>query len=66
MHHLLTIDYIKRNNIKDKLVASGRSYLDNIKVNGKEDKDASRRIEVKFRLKNEDAMYEIERILDAN
>jgi chemotaxis protein MotB len=66
MHHLLTIDYIKRNNIQSKLVASGRSYLDAIKINGIEDKDASRRIEVKFRLKNEDAMYEIERILDAN
>ncbi len=66
MHHLLTLDYIKKNNIKSKLVASGRSYLDAIKINGKEDKDASRRIEVKFRLKNEDAMYEIERILDAN
>ncbi|HIP50681.1 MAG TPA: hypothetical protein EYG94_01220 [Campylobacterales bacterium] len=66
MNHLLTIDYIKKNNIQSKLVAAGRSYLDAIKVNGKEDKDASRRIEVKFRLKNEDAMYEIERILDAD
>jgi len=66
MHYLLTLDYIKKHNIKEKLVASGRSYLDTIKVNGKEDKDASRRIEVKFRLKNEDAMYEIERILDAD
>jgi len=66
MNYLLTLDYIKEHNIKDKLVASGRSYLDAIKINGVEDKDASRRIEVKFRLKNEDAMYEIERILDAN
>lgn len=66
MHYILTLDYIKRHNIKEKLVASGRSYLDSIKVNGIEDKDASRRIEVKFRLKNEDAMYEIERILDAD
>ena len=66
MNYLLTLDYIKEHNIKDKLVASGRSYLDAIKVNGVEDKDASRRIEVKFRLKNEDAMYEIERILDAD
>jgi chemotaxis protein MotB len=66
MNYLLTLDYIKRHNIKEKLVASGRSYLDAIKVNGVEDKDASRRIEVKFRLKNEDAMYEIERILDAD
>lgn len=66
MNHLLTMDYIKRNNIQSKLVASGRSYLDTIQVNGREDKDASRRIEVKFRLKNEDAMFEIERILDAD
>jgi chemotaxis protein MotB len=66
MNYLLTLDYIKKHHIEDKLVASGRSYLDTIKVNGIEDKDASRRIEVKFRLKNEDAMYEIERILDAD
>ncbi len=66
MNYLLTLDYIKKNNIKDKLVASGRSYLDVIKHNGKEDKDASRRIEIKFKLKNQDAMYEIERILDAD
>jgi len=66
MHYLLTLNYIKKHNIKDKLVASGRSYLDAIKINGIEDKDASRRIEIKFRLKNEDAMYEIERILDAH
>ena len=66
MNYLLTLNYIKKNNIKEKLVASGRSYLDVIKYNGVEDKDSSRRIEVKFRLKNQDAMYEIERILDAN
>ena len=67
MNYLLTLDYIKEHNIKEKLVASGRSFLDTINnSNGIEDKDASRRIEVKFRLKNEDAMYEIERILDAN
>jgi len=66
MNYLLTLEYIKKNNIKTKLVASGRSYLDAIKVDGVENKDASRRIEVKFRLKNEDAMYEIERILDAD
>lgn len=66
MNYLLTLDYIKRHHIQDKLVASGRSDLDTIMRNGIEDKDASRRIEIKFRLKNEDAMYEIERILDAD
>ena len=32
---------------------------------GVEDKEASRRIEIKFRLKNEDAINEIEKVLDA-
>jgi chemotaxis protein MotB len=34
-------------------------------IDGKEDKEASRRIEIKFRLKNQDAMEEIEKVLDA-
>jgi len=67
MNYLLTLDYIKQHNIKRKLVASGRSYLDTMtNEDGTENKDASRRIEIKFRLKNQDAMYEIERILDAD
>ena len=35
-----------------------------INIDGKENKNASRRIEIKFSLKNDDAMNEIERILD--
>ena len=65
MNYLLTLDIAKRYNLKPLLVASGRAYLDAVKVNGVEDKEASRRIEIKFRLKNEDAMHEIERVLDA-
>jgi chemotaxis protein MotB len=64
MEYLLTLDFSKKHNIKPLVVASGRSYLDIIKINGKEDKEASRRIEIKFRLKNEDAMQEIEKVLD--
>jgi len=65
MHYLLSLEFTKKNHIKPLLVASGRSYLDAIyKKNGKENKNASRRIEIKFRLKNDDAMNEIERILD--
>jgi len=65
MNYLLTLEFTKKNHIKPLLVASGRSYLDPIyKKDGKEDKDASRRIEIKFRLKNDDAMNEIEKILD--
>jgi len=66
MHYLLSLDFAKKQNIKPLIVASGRSYLDAIKLNGIEDKDASRRIEIKFRLKNEDAMHEIEKVLDAS
>jgi len=65
MNYLLTLDLAKEHNIKPLMIASGRAYFDPIKINGVEDKDASRRIEIKFRLKNEDAMHEIEKVLDA-
>jgi chemotaxis protein MotB len=65
MNFLLTLDFAREYNLKPLLVASGRAYLDAIQVDGVEDKDASRRIEIKFRLKNEDAMHEIEKVLDA-
>ena len=65
MHYLLTLDIAKQYNLKPLLVASGRAYLDPVLVNGVEDKEASRRIEIKFRLRNEDAMHEIEKVLDA-
>jgi chemotaxis protein MotB len=65
MNFLLSLDFAREYNIKPLMIASGRAYLDAIKVDGVEDKDASRRIEIKFRLKNEDAMHEIEKVLDA-
>ncbi|MCD6212119.1 MAG: OmpA family protein [Sulfurovum sp.] len=65
MNFLLTLDFAKENNIKPLMIASGRAYLDAVKVEGVENKEASRRIEIKFRLKNEDAMHEIEKVLDA-
>ena len=65
MNYLLTLEFTKKNNIKPLLVASGRSFLDTIyDEKGVENKNASRRIEIKFRLKNDDAMNEIERILE--
>ena len=46
------------------LSASGRSYSDLIyDKNGQEDKEASRRIEIKFRIKNEKAIKELETFL---
>lgn len=65
MEYLLTLDFTKKHNIRPLMIASGRAYLDAIMVNGVEDKNASRRIEIKFKLKNEDAMDEIEKVLDA-
>ena len=64
MNYLLTLPIAQKYNLKKLLVASGRAYLDPIRHGGLEDKDASRRIEIKFQLKNRDAMHEIERILD--
>jgi chemotaxis protein MotB len=46
------------------IVASGRSYSDIVLKDGKEDSDASRRIEVKFRLKNEKAINELGNFID--
>ncbi len=65
MEYLLTLDFTQKYNIRPLMTASGRAYLDHIVKNGVEDKEASRRIEIKFRLKNEDAMNEIEKVLDA-
>jgi len=64
MNYLLTLDVAKKYKLQKLLTASGRSYLDRILLDGEEDKDASRRIEIKFRLKNQNAFYEIEKILD--
>lgn len=65
MEYLLTLDFTTQHNIRPLMTASGRAYLDAVMVDGVEDKNASRRIEIKFRLKNEDAMHEIEKVLDA-
>lgn len=65
MNYLLTLDFTQKNNLKPFLLASGRSDQDAIcNAKGNEDKELSRRIEIKFTLKNDDAMNEIERILD--
>lgn len=65
MEYLLTLNFTTQHNIRPLMTASGRAYLDTVIVDGVEDKNASRRIEIKFRLKNEDAMHEIEKVLDA-
>ncbi|MCF6207277.1 MAG: OmpA family protein [Sulfurovum sp.] len=65
MNYLLTLPIAQKYDLKPLMSASGRAYMDRVIKNGVEDKEASRRIEIKFRLKNEDAMHEIEKVLDA-
>ena len=59
--HFLYKQYPKNRKLfKKYLSASGRSFAQPIlDKNNKEDKDASRRIEIKFRIKNEDAVREL-------
>lgn len=64
MDFLLTLDFNNHENLKELILASGRSFLDPIyKEDGTEDIDASRRIEIKLRLKNEEAIKEIGKLL---
>jgi len=64
MDFLLTLDFNNHENLKELILASGRSFLDPIyKEDGTEDSDASRRIEIKLRLKNEEAIKEIGKLL---
>lgn len=57
--------FIKDDELRKYLMASGRSYMDIVKdKNGKEDKDASRRIEIKFVISNKEVMKEIENFLN--
>lgn len=46
------------------LIASGKSYMSPIMHNGKEDKQASRRIEIKFTLSNKEAVDQIQKFLN--
>ncbi|HEC1790844.1 TPA: OmpA family protein [Campylobacter lari] len=47
------------------LMASGRSYSDVIMKDGREDKEASRRIEIKFNINTNNALEKVEKYLDS-
>jgi len=65
MDFLFSLGFDEKDRLRHLVVASGRSYLDPIfNEDNIEDKDASRRIEIKFSLKNEEAIKEIEAILE--
>ncbi len=56
----------KDERLKIYLTAIGRGYNELIYKNGVEDKDASRRIEIKFDISNQEAVNEIQKFLDLN
>ncbi len=66
---LEVMQFLYTSNIADKTLlekyvnASGRSYSDIVYKDGVEDKDNSRRIEIKFRIKNEVAIKELQNFL---
>ena len=64
MKFLYTLDFKDKNLLEKYISASGRSYSQLVFLNGIENKDASRRIEIKFQIKNEQAIKEIENYLD--
>ena len=56
------INYNYKDELQNKLTANGRSYSDAIKnSDGTINADASRRVEIKFRLKEEEALINLER-----
>lgn len=64
MKFLYSLDFKDKKLLEKYISASGRSYSQLIYKNGKEDKNASRRIEIKFQIKNQEAIKEIENFLD--
>lgn len=63
MQFLYTSQIADKKLLRKYVNASGRSYSDIVYKNGIEDKDNSRRIEIKFRIKNEVAIKELQNFL---
>lgn len=65
MKFLYALDFEDKTLLSKYISSSGRSYADIIyTADGEEDKDASRRIEIKFRIKNEKSIKELEKFLN--
>lgn len=56
--------FYKNAKLQKMLIASGKSYADPIYKNGVEDKQLSRRIEIKFSIKNDTALKEVEKFFE--
>ena len=66
MQFLYTSQIADKKLLEKYVNASGRSYSDIVYKNGIEDKQSSRRIEIKFRIKNEVAIKELQNFLGNN
>ncbi len=65
MEFLFSMNFEKKLKLKKLLLASGRSFLDPVlDKNGQENINKSRRIEIKFNLKNQESIKEIATILN--
>ncbi len=58
-----SLSYAQKAKLQEIMTATGRSESDPVYVNGIEDKDASRRVEFKFSLKDSEMIEEMNRIL---
>ena len=58
-----SLSSVQRGRLQQILTATGRSESDPVIVNGVEDKEASRRVEFKFRLKDAEMIEEMDKIL---
>lgn len=56
--------FYKNPKLQKLLMASGRSFSDPILSNGVEDKEKSRRIEIKFSIKNDNALKDVENFFE--
>ena len=60
-----TLSAQMKQKLQDILTATGKSYSDPVLVNGVEDKEASRRVEFKFRLMDTQMLEQMNEILSA-
>ena len=65
--NLNTLSRVQKNKLQQIMTAKGRSYSDLVyDTNGREDADASRRVEFKFSLKDSEMIEEMNRILEGD
>jgi chemotaxis protein MotB len=63
MQFLYSSNIIDKKLLREYVNSSGKSFSDIVYKDGVEDKDNSRRIEIKFRIKNESAIKELQKFL---